>query len=148
MAELEAGGTQYRTGKLNGLLQWEIFCRLGPMIPALTAEFRDGITATPGARWVMGAVSGALGSLKQEDRDTILMTCLAVVERYDPTVQRWFRLAANGRLMYEDIDLLTMLELMDLTLQENLAPFFARLRTDSVAVEAEETAPVAATGLH
>jgi hypothetical protein len=156
MAEVQLAGYTYRTGRLNAIQQWEIFRRLGPVLPMLSAAFRDGAEATPGARWIMGAVTGQLSQLAQADSDYILQASLAVVERLDPTVQRWFRVsAANGTssLMYQDIDLLTMLELMDQVLQENMAGFFARLRTatdtsETQTAETEPGLPALPTGLH
>jgi len=153
MAEVELEGHSYRTGRLNTIQQWEIFRRLGPVIPALSAEFREGVEATPGARWLMAGVTGSLGALPQADSDYVLQACLAVVDRRDPNTGHWFRVGANGRIMYEDIDLLSLLQLMDLVVQENLQNFFAKLRSASVAAEEQTTAMVAVAdgplgGLH
>jgi hypothetical protein len=142
MAEVELAEHTYRVGRLNAIQQWEIFRRLGPVLPMLSAEMDGSVAATPGARWIMSAVAGFLSQLKQEDADYILHAALAVVERFDPQNQRWFRVASmngTGGLMYQDIELLTMLELMDRALQENMGSFFAQLRAASDASTSTRT---------
>ena len=153
MAEVKLGEHTYRTGRLNAIQQWEIFRRLGPILPALSAEFREGVEATPGARWIMSAVSGLLAELKQENADYILHAALAAVERYDPAVQAWFSVVAmngTGNLQYQDIELLTMLELIDRVIQENMHGFFVQLRAASDTPETTSTEPPLAlpAGLH
>lgn len=154
MAEVQLEDHTYRIGRLNAIQQWEIFRRLGPVLPMLSSELRDGIAATPGARWIMSAVSGMLSQLKQEDSDFILHAALAATERFDPTVQRWFPVVGmNGTgLMYQDIGLLTMLELMDRAIQENMRDFFVQLRAASVGETAATTEmellPDQSAGLH
>lgn len=136
MKDIEIDGIAYRIGRMNAIQQWEVFRRLGPMVPVLALEYRDGADQTPGGRWIMGGASGALSELKQADSDYILQACLAAVERKGPGDAQWYKFAVNGRLMYEnDSDLSLLLALMDEVVQENLASFFARLRSASAAAE-------------
>jgi hypothetical protein len=140
MAEVQLEEHTYRTGRLTLIQQWEVFRRAGPILPMLSSEFLDGYKPAPGARWIMSAVSGLLARLNQEDADVIRQTALSAVERFDPTAQRWFPIVAmngTGGVMYQDMGLLTMLELMDRVLQENMGSFFAQLRAAS---ERESTA--------
>lgn len=71
---------------------------------------------------IMRPVAEALGSMKDEDVNFILNTCLAAVERKDGN--GWQRVMTRGTLQYADIDAAVMMQLTMRVIQENLGGFF------------------------
>jgi hypothetical protein len=126
------GEHRYVIGRLNVRQQAEVATRLGFMTLALERDLAED--HVEGARFIGSIVTGDWGSLPQADRDTIMNTCFSVVRVYRGEPER-LHPAFNmqtGQPQFEDvgIDLGVMFELVDLVIQENLAPFFAKFRAD------------------
>jgi hypothetical protein len=58
--------------------------------------------------------------------DYVVDTCLAVVERKDKS-GGWVKVVVGSRLMFEDMDMMTMLTLVTRVVRGNLAGFFDAL---------------------
>jgi hypothetical protein len=66
----------------------------------------------------------ALGNMTDENADYVIDTCLSVVERKVGGDRGWQKIGTGGALMYDDIDLATMLQLVFRAGAENLSGFF------------------------
>ena len=122
--EVQVGDHKYLIGKLNAREQYDVFRRLGPSASIFEQEL-DQVHA-PGVRFAGGVYGDMLGRMPQSDSDWILNTCLNVVKRITGATPA--PIFVSGRLAYEDIDMGEMLELVDLVIEDNLRPFFERLR--------------------
>ena len=132
MKEVEFQGVQYRIGTLDCFKQFHVTRRLAPLlaglakaseqVPPAVKESEDGA-----ARWfesIAGPMAEAFANLSDETADYIIQTCLGVVQR-DAGKGTWAPLLRNKRLMYEDLDMTTMVGLTIAVIQENLAGFFS-----------------------
>ena len=133
MEELEINDVWYRTGKLDAFKQFHLFRKLMPLFSGMGETAASNVAhaaAAAGAsedlvRWSsLGPIAQAVAEMSQQDSEFIIKTCLAVCHRKNP-VGQWVRVATpQGDLMFEDIDLQTMLQLSFAVIQDNLAPFF------------------------
>jgi hypothetical protein len=130
MMEVELGGTRYRGGRLDAFKQYHVFRKLLPVLAGMGAtyvEMNEGedidIFANPKFWMSLGPAANAMAEMSQGDSEFVLKTCLAVVQRWNG--QQWVRIcAANGELMFEDIDMMQMLQLGFEVMKDNLGSFF------------------------
>jgi hypothetical protein len=150
--EVTVKGVVYRLGKISPMDQLPIVLKLSPLLPPLIpllyqtaeaellkqkqAEGNDSVDLTMGDALksiatnpklleAFGGFTGQLAKLDPADCAVINATCLAVVYRKTDNkgwIPVWNR--NNQVLMYEDIDLSTILALVTRVIQENLGPFF------------------------
>jgi len=150
--ELRINDIDYRTGKLDAFRQFHLFRKLMPLFSGMGETAATQIAraaAAAGApdevvQWSsLGPIAQAVSEMSQADSEFIIKTCLAVCTRKNPTGQ-WVRVTApNGELMFEDIDLMGMLQLTFAVIQGNLGGFFpARLPNDSGQGEAQQSTPL------
>lgn len=139
MSEIEIDGVAYRIGRMNALRQFDVVRRLGPMVPIMAQQLREGAEKIDGARWIMGVAVGAAAEVKQADSDFVVQTCLGVVQRKDPVSGAWVPVLMGGQVS-DDIDLSVILEVLDAVLQENLSRFFGKLRAVSDVATSEMAA--------
>lgn len=139
MSELEVLGAFYKVGKMNALTQLHVGRRLLPALVAVGIKAEDlGKRDSVGLVDFMEPAVRLMGSMSDEDVNYVLFRCLAAVtrksgERYAPVV--------NGeRLMFEDIDMPSMVRLCAAVLQENLGGFFALLPVGKPSPESSDTA--------
>lgn len=140
MSEFEVGGFEYVSGKLDAFQQLNVGRKLTPFLPAIgmaALAFRgeaEGKSREDLISEVAGLepVTKALASAPNEDVDYICKTCLAVVQRKDPANQRLWPVQRDGVLMFNDIDALTMLQIVFEVVRENLGRFFPVAPTPSL----------------
>lgn len=130
MSDHDVGGHSYVIGKLNVRQQAEIVTRLGFMTMALSREVTEN--HVDGARFIGSIVADDWKALQQTDRDMIMNTALSVVRTHRSGKLVFAFNPQTGLPQFEDMDIQMdqMFELVDLSLQENLGPFFGRLRAD------------------
>jgi hypothetical protein len=131
--ELQINDVWYRSGKLDAFKQFHLFRKLMPLFSGLgetaaTNLVNNAVKAGASeetARWAsLGPIAQAVSEMSQQDSEFIIKTCLGVCARKNP-VGQWSRITApNGELMFEDIDLMTMLQLAFAVIQDNLGTFF------------------------
>jgi hypothetical protein len=148
MQEFRVGDHLYRSRKLNARQQFHVARRLAPLVgqlmslgPALsqlptpasdTAPDETAVAATSQAfEGAIEALAMALARIPDNDCDYVLDHCMAVTQRA----------AGNGggpawadiwnerahRLMFEDIDMPTMMQIAAEVLRDNLSAFFSML---------------------
>lgn len=139
MKEVEFKGVQYRIRMLDCFKQFHVARRLAPLIAGLAkaseqvpSSVKEAATENAG-QWfnlISGSIAEGFASLSDETADYIIQTCLAVVDR-DAGKGTWAPLTRNQKLMYQDIDMATMVGLTIAVIQENLAGFFSSAQPDS-----------------
>jgi hypothetical protein len=127
--EVEVGGNTYKIGTLSAITQFQIVRRLGPLVADLLAarsgaesEKADGTTFLEN---IAPKLASSLAGLSDEATEYVLYGCLSVVSRkvgpaWAPTLSK------NGKqLMYQDIDLMGMIQLVTAVLEDSLSSFFS-----------------------
>lgn len=132
MTQITLGSGTYMTGKLNAFEQFHCARRVAPLLAAMgiTALQIAKHTAQPGAQApgtddfgeMLPMVFDQIARMPQADVDYILQTCLASCKRQQGA--GWALLLVQGRLMFEDVGMPDMVQLVLATLKENLGSFF------------------------
>jgi hypothetical protein len=120
MSDIEVSGNVYRIGRMDARKQFHVSRRLAPLLAGLggaIAGKKEDIAST------FQPIAEALAQMSDEDTDYILDNCLAVVSRQQGN-QFAPVMARGGNMMFEDIDLPTMMQLTITVIRENLGGFF------------------------
>lgn len=132
MLDCEIKGEAYRVGKLDAFKQFHVARRLAPVVTGMTdllvrfakkddasdlLDAKLGETVQPLAR--------AVAALSDQDAEYIIRTCLDVCQRRQG--DGWARVQVHDNLMFQDIDMFIMLQLVWKVLESNLAGFFSEL---------------------
>ena len=125
------GGHTYKIGKLDAMRQFHMVRRLAGVLGGL------GQAATPkgpqpDVSAILGPLAKGVASLSDADSEYVLGACLGVVERKQ-AAGGYAKVWSGGGLMFEDIELGTMLALTMEVLRVNLSGFFAGLPQASTA---------------
>lgn len=120
----------FTTGKLDCFEQFHCARRVAPILGALgvTAaqiaayNAKEGADADPDFMGVLPIVFDQIARMPQSDVDYILRTCLARCARQQG--DKFAPLMVAERLMFMDVDMPTMIQLVLATLRENLSGFF------------------------
>jgi hypothetical protein len=123
--EFELKGHTYRAGKIDARAQFHIVRRLAPVLgeiaPAAAGGKLGGLDALP-------PLANAIAKLSDADADYCLFGLLAVVSRKQPQGTGWGPVTTTGNLlMYDDLDMVGMLQLAWKALEFNMQGFFAAL---------------------
>ena len=130
MIEFEIGGNHYQAGKLDAFKQFHVARRLLPVMSSMKAALDSETVASLVAGTgkvdmdkLLDPLADAVSSLKDEDCNYVLNTCLGVTSRQSGA--GWQKVMASpGRLQFDDIDLGTMLAITMNVLQGNIGGFF------------------------
>lgn len=118
----------YQIGKLPALTQFHVLRRLTPGLAAVGLSFEQIKTLTPEKMWgLLMPVSQFLATMPEEDANYVIFSCLGAVKRQAGGDGRFADVAVQGRLMFDDIDMLVMVRLTVEVLRENLAGFLTGL---------------------
>jgi hypothetical protein len=120
MSDIEVNGNVYRIGRMDARKQFHVSRRLAPLLAGLGGAI-SGKKADAAATFQ--PIAEALAQMSDEDTDYILDNCLAVVSRQQGN-QFAPVMARGGSMMFEDIDLPTMMQLTIAVIRENLGGFF------------------------
>ena len=86
-----------------------------------SSEAAQSEQGAPGGEAVLPKIAAALAGMSEEDTHAILFPCLAVVSRQHG--KGWTPVFSQGELMFEDIDLMVMLQLVGNVVEDNLGNF-------------------------
>lgn len=135
MTEFTVGEHAYRTDrKLDVFKQASIVRRIAPLFAGLAGSMGATAPSDVGAALLdnMTPIAEALAQMKDEDSDYLIKTCLSVVVRQMAGGTGWSRmLSTTGDLMFEDVDLIEVMQIVWRVLEESLAGFFQGLGTAS-----------------
>ncbi|WP_314143277.1 phage tail assembly chaperone [Buttiauxella noackiae] len=134
--EFPIKGHEYRVAKLSVFDQLKVTRKLLPVLAGLMADFgsirsllpADGKVEnaqfdalSPVLEKVLPRIADELSALSEEDTNAIIHPCLAVVARKNGTA--WTPVFRSGELMFDDIDLFTMLQLVARVVADSLGNF-------------------------
>ena len=115
--DFQINGIDYKAGKLHAKQQFHIVRRLAPILSGVVGK---------GEAEVLSGIAEAIASLNDADADFVLFGLLACVERKDPT-GGWAKVSVGESLMYQDIDLVVMLQIAAKAFEGNFSGFFQGL---------------------
>lgn len=136
--EFEIKGVQYRTAKLSVFDQLKVSRKLLPVLAGVLADFQGIKAAAEGGdvykamETALPKIADSLAGMSDEDTNAIIFPCLSVVSRQNG--KGWSPVMAQGTLMFDDIDLMSMLQMVGRVVGDSLGNFLP-------ALPASETAP-------
>lgn len=140
-------GTNYQIGKLDAMRQFHVMRRLTGVASALgdtvgVVSRAGGIKALlegkgPDPVKVIEPLTKAISAMTDADSEYVIMNCLSVVKRQVAGDTGWAPVVVSNQLMYQDMDLPVMLQLVWRVLEDNLASFFSALPTGLLTPGAE-----------
>jgi hypothetical protein len=126
--QVTLGGNNYNIGKIPTLKQLHVARRLAPFLAALVGSFKESGDLTGSGSFedkllsiAAGPVAEVFSKMTDEDVDYIINECLSACKREQ---SGWHAVMKNGVLMYQDIQLDTLMALTFAVIQENLGSFF------------------------
>lgn len=155
MIDFETGGYTYRIGRMDAKQQLHVARRLAssPLQFILGEQSADSVPAVVRERAESSGMTSeevsqimpkllpslslrALGELSEADCDYVVNVCLSVCMRQQGSngKQQWANVTNRntGHLMFQDINLSSMLELTVQVLRENLSDFFGAGQSNSL----------------
>ncbi|HGJ5876699.1 MAG TPA: phage tail assembly chaperone [Arsenophonus sp.] len=120
--EIEINDHAYRANKLNVFDQLKVTRKLLPVLSGLTGELQKLRQGEMPMEAVLPIMANSIAQMSDEDCNAILHPCLAVVSRKN--TKTWTPIFRQGELMFDDIDLKTMLEIVAHVIGDSLGNFF------------------------
>lgn len=127
----EVGGQTYRAGKINAMTQLHVVRRLAPLIGSVQAMQADPDGAGDGD--LLGRLAGplatALAAMSDADTEYVVGACLSVCQRQAAGGLGWTPVwsVQAKQPMFDDVDLLAMLQIAAKVLMANVASFTSAL---------------------
>lgn len=137
--ECSIKGHDYRVAKLSVFDQLKVTRKLLPVLAGMMSDFGsirsllpadgkidkiDFDKLKPVFETLLPRIADELSSLTEEDTNAIIHPCLAVVSRQH--MNGWTPVFNSGQLMFDDIDLLVMLQLVARVVADSLGNFCPR----------------------
>ncbi|EAM8935274.1 hypothetical protein B9929_10245 [Salmonella enterica] len=134
--ECSVKGHDYRVAKLSVFDQLKVTRKLLPVLAGMMSDFGGIRSLLPADGKIDGAkfdalkpvfetllprIADELSSLTEDDTNAIIHPCLAVVSRKH--MGGWTPVFNSGQLVFDDIDLLTMLQLVARVVADSLGNF-------------------------
>lgn len=145
MSDFEINGFQYKSGKLNAMVQFHVSRRLAPLITSLSETVQGSLSEASllDATKIIAPLMEGISELSDADSEYIIYSCMKVTSRQqDGGVGFAPVLAMDGRtFMFPDIDMIGMLTIAAHVLQDNLSGFFPSNVRTSGEVGAMNQAP-------
>ena len=147
MTELEIGGNTYRINNMPAMTQFHVMRKLGPVLPGIVPVLAQAAAALPQADGqedggTMTTVDGVaaiamaarplldgLAAMADADAEYVINHCLSAVMRRDPGGKSWNAVSRDGVTMFDDIDLMTSMQIVWAVLRENYTSFFRAAST-------------------
>lgn len=129
MREVTIAGQTYRVDRLDALKQFHIARRLAPvlteagpvLLAALKASRGGGLPSDEEALLLFEPMAKAIAALSDQDSETVIQLCMGAVKRKVDT--SWAAVMSGKQMMYSDIELPHLMQLVIAVIQENLANF-------------------------
>lgn len=147
MTELEIGGNAYRINSMSAMTQFHVMRKLGPVLPGIVPVLAQAAAALPQADGqedgsAMTTVDGVaaiamaarplldgLAAMADADAEYVINHCLSAVMRRDAGGKSWSAVSRDGVTMFDDIDLMTSMQIVWAVLRENYTGFFRAAST-------------------
>lgn len=140
MIEIELNGQAYRLNKLNAMTQFHVSRKLASVLPSvlpLLSSVRNGALAAAMAgdadelAKAAEPFGKALAEMSDENANYVLNTCLSVVLRKQGDSWRPLQ-SPECVLLFDDVDLGTLLPLVFRVLKESLGGFIGGFATSVI----------------
>lgn len=119
--DIKIGSRDYRLTKLDPFKQFQLLRRMGSLLPAIM-----GAVKVPDKIMGAGFISNAISQLSDENSDFVINTCLRACQLKQGTV--WADVMnANNSLMFKELELPDILEIVWRVLEFNFRPFIPDL---------------------
>ncbi|QHM71276.1 phage tail assembly chaperone [Mixta intestinalis] len=120
--EIELKGNIYRAGKLSVFDQLKVSRKLLPVLGGMVGELKKLQAGQADIETLLPVIADTVAGMSDSDCDAIIHPCLSVVSRQNG--KTWAPVFRSGELMFDDIDLMTMLQLVARVIGESLGNFF------------------------
>ena len=138
-SSFEINGKQFKLSKINALKQFHIVRKIGPilsdMVPVLqkiakeNTESKSESEKLESAGELAGPIMLGLSRLSDKDAEFVLFNLLAAVEMNQGS--NWARISNGEVLMFDNLDMPTMLNAAGRAFMFNMSGFFAALQRGS-----------------
>lgn len=135
--EFEIKGHQYRTAKLNVFDQLKVSRKLLPVLAGMMSDFNGIKTAAQGGDIYQALeksipkIADSLAGMSEGDTNAIIHPCLSVVSRQHG--KSWTPVFSQGELMFDDVDLFGMLQIVGRVVGDSLGNFLRELPGNETA---------------
>ncbi|EBM0567314.1 hypothetical protein NXJ56_001013 [Salmonella enterica] len=129
--EFSVNGANYRCSKLSVFDQLKVSRKLLPVLAGLTSELQSlRESAAPGQalETLLPKIAQSLAGMSDDDCNAILYPCLSVVSRQHQ--KGWTPVFSQGQMMFDDINLVSMLQIVSKVVGDSLGNFFQELPAD------------------
>jgi hypothetical protein len=151
MSETEIGGIRYQVNKMNVFDQAHVARKVAPIVFGMGKGYSQALSeisivngstngedAEPAVQNqimfdAMVPITEILAKMSDEDVNYVLKKCLGVCQRHNGT--HWVPMMRSGNLMFEDLELTTLIQLTMEVVQDNLGPSLLGLLLPTSAVE-------------
>lgn len=143
--EVDVVGHRYRVERLPPMTQFHVVRRMGAALASCLAAYLD---EQADVRTLMVPVMEAMGRLSDADAEYVINTCLSVVRRHDGRTDSWAPVMTGGVPMFEDISMVTMLQITQEVIKVQLSGFFSAVAppaSNGAAQAAGQASPTART---
>jgi hypothetical protein len=130
--EFEVGTETYRAGKLDAFAQLHVSRKIAPVLPkllpilALLPKTGDAVDlGQMGA--ILEPLTGVLAAMPKDDVDLVVTACLSVVQRKQGAT--WAPVWRSGTLMFEDIELAVLVQVVVQVIRGSLGNFMQGFRS-------------------
>lgn len=132
--DVEINGFNFRVGKLNAMVQLHVARRVLPIMGALVGLMQSGAAEAITAENALPAMAEQIAGMPDADVDYVVQACLRVVQRENDKGGWSAVMTPSGQLMFEEIDMMVMLQLVGAVVKENLGGFFSGIGPSSQEV--------------
>lgn len=125
--EFEIKGVNYRVSKLSVFDQLKVSRKLLPVLAGMLGDFQGIKAAAQGGdvykalETALPKIADSLAEMSEADTNAIIFPCLSVVARQNGKV--WAPVMVQGSLMFDDIDLMSMLQIVGRVVGDSLGNF-------------------------
>lgn len=130
--EIELNGHHYRAAKLSVFDQLKVTRRLLPILSGLMGDLKKLYQREIAIEVVLPVITDAVAQLSDSDCDAILYPCLSVVSRQNE--KKWVPVFSQGTLMFDDIDMMTLLLIVGHVIGDSLGNFFPAPQGNETAI--------------
>ncbi|CCS30255.1 phage tail assembly chaperone [Salmonella enterica] len=136
--EFTINGVEYRAAKLTVFDQLKVCRKLLPVLSSVVPDLSslraaagkttgDSAAVDSAINTILPKIADVVAGMPDESVDAILHPCLKVVSRKAPVGNGWTPIFDGGVLMFDDIDLFTMLGIAGRVVADNLGNFLPAL---------------------
>ena len=126
--EFEIKGIRYSAAELSVFDQLKVSRKVLPVLAGMLGDFQALRESSQGGNvystveTVLPTIADAVAGLSEEDTNAIIFPCLAVVSRRHGK-DTWVPVFRDGVLAFDDIDLMSMLQIVGRVIGDSLGNF-------------------------